>query len=376
MKALIHSKSQEVKLITMDPPSLNNSYTDEYHKNKSNYINNIFKFIFQKINYYNLEWVLVKVLYGGLNPVDAKHLYGDKLPEVLIPSFRSFIEGSIAGIDFCGEIIDVDNNNSKYKKGDIVYGTMPPMLGSFAEIIKVPTNFINLKPKLLSAAESSALPLVALTAFQAFEDNNLKENMNVLIIGGSGGTGHVAVQVAKIKGAYVTAICSSKNKDFVKCLGADNVIVYDSNDLFTNLQNIVLKYGLFDIIFDSVTSLEEKDSKFNYYEKMTGKANNSNNLLSNNGKYIQLGGTPYQWLLAHIKRFIGCNLFPKNWELFWVRFPNCSELLGRIAEYCDKGKLKVIVSKIYKFDEESAREAFRDQVCRRTIGKIVIEISN
>ncbi len=104
---------------------------------------------------------------------------------------------------------------------------MPPLAGSFREYVCVPTHQIAIKPTNTTFPQAAALPLVSLTAIQCLKyDYNLQAGQKLLLIGASGGVGHVALQVAKAMGAYVTAICSEKNIDFVEGIGADEVIDY------------------------------------------------------------------------------------------------------------------------------------------------------
>jgi NADPH:quinone reductase-like Zn-dependent oxidoreductase len=141
-----------------------------------------------------------------------------------------------------------------FKVGDHVYGEMPPFVGSFAEHVLAYTDFIAIKPANVSFAEAAALPLAGLTVMQAFDDAKLKDNQRVCIVGASGGTGHVALQVAKARGAVTTAICGSKNAKLMRDYGADHVVCYDTENVISCLQDIAGSDGLFDVVFDSVTS--------------------------------------------------------------------------------------------------------------------------
>lgn len=134
-----------------------------------------------------------------------------------------------------------------------------------------------------------------------------------MIIGGSGGVGSIAVQIARRKGAKVTAICS---KEFVKNLDADKVISYDSkNDMIDELKDAANAFGKFNVIFDTVTSNEKRDEVFACEKNIC----ETPELLTAGYRYVKIGGYVSQWVLAHLKRFLGINLFPKNKELFWIR---------------------------------------------------------
>ncbi|CAF3139377.1 unnamed protein product [Rotaria sp. Silwood2] len=315
------------------------------------------------------QWVLCRVYFGGVNPVDAKFLYGDKLPHFCLSLVKWFVEGRICGIDFSGVVIEAPPGCG-YAVGDAVFGTIPPFCGSFAEYVRAPTDFISHKPNNMSFAEACALPLVGLTAMQAFDDNGLMAGQHVLVLGASGGTGHMAVQIAKIKGARVTAVAGSRNISFIKDLGADDVIAYDGcEDVLESLRAVTSRTGPFNLVFDSVSSHDPRDATFAYESRIR---NVTPKLLS--GMYIFIGGVVTDWVLAHIKRFFGVNCFSPGRQLFWVRFPDSAKRLNLLRQFCEANQIKVRIANCMPFTEEGVQEAFRLQMNRRTVGKIVIEI--
>ncbi|UJR18633.1 hypothetical protein I4U23_005541 [Adineta vaga] len=315
------------------------------------------------------QWVLCRVHCGGVNPVDAKFLYGDKLPHFCLPLVKWFVEDRICGIDFSGVVIEAPSGCG-YTAGDAVFGTIPPFCGSFAEYVRAPTDFISHKPKNMSFAEACTIPLAGLTVLQAFEDNNLTDGQHVLVLGASGGTGYCAVQIAKIKKARVTAVAGSRNAEFVKNLGADEVLFYDySVDILKDLHAARSIYGPFNLVFDSVSSHDPQDSNFAYETRIR---NSKPKLLT--GMYILIGGVVTDWILAHMKRFFGIDCFTKGRQLFWVRFPNSAKRLELLRQFCEANQLKVTIANRLPFTEDGIREAFRLQMTRRTVGKIVIEI--
>ena len=174
---------------------------------------------------------------------------------------RVGIEGCGVGFDFSGTVIRAPESSS-FKTGDSIFGTAPPGHGTFSEEIVVPLDQVALKPPSLSFAEAAALPLVGLTALQSLKhDNGLDQGQHLLLIGASGGVGHVACQVAKALGAKVTAICSARNSDFVLALGADRVVDYSQGDAATldGLRAAVNALGAFHLCLDTVSSVESKD---------------------------------------------------------------------------------------------------------------------
>ena len=198
--------------------------------------------------------------------------------------------------------------------------------------------------------------------------------MHVLIIGGSGGTGHIAVQLAKLKGVKVTAVCSLQNAPFVKALGADNVINYDKTDnIVEDFARVVESIGMFDMVFDSVSSADARDALYHYEDSIR---NSSHPLMvkGSEGRYIRLSGSPTDWLLAHIKRFLGLSIFQRNHGLFWVRFGNSSEELEELCSYVESEKMMPVISMHLPFTQAGVQKAFIYQLNRRTVGKMVIDI--
>ncbi len=313
--------------------------------------------------------VLVKVRNCGVNPVDAKYCVGDKFPAVLDGVGRWFVNGKGIGFDFSGVVEEVHSDEGLYRVGDQVYGAMPPLAGSFREYVLAPTHQIAIKPANISFAEAAALPLVGLTSIQCLKyDRNLSANHKLLLIGASGGVGHVALQLAKAIGAHVTAVCSERNINYVESIGADDVIDYTQGD--AHIIHQLRKSGTFDMCFDCVTSLEAKDAHFNYMNLIL-----SNNLLTDDAKYITIGSKPTDWLRALTKRTIGFNLFGRH-ELFWVRFPHSANALKEITSLVEDGVLHPRVSKRLPFTEGGVNTAFTALHDRRVVGKIILEVSD
>lgn len=165
--------------------------------------------------------VLIKIHAAGINPVDWKSrkgspLFADKLPLIL-------------GWDVSGEVTAVGDGVTDYKIGDEVYGMVrfPEVGAAYAEYTTSPVTDICHKPHNLSHIEAAGVPLVALTAYQAlFETAGLQAGQTVLIHAAAGGVGHIAVQLAKWKGATVIGTASAVNHDYLRQLGADQLIDY------------------------------------------------------------------------------------------------------------------------------------------------------
>jgi NADPH:quinone reductase-like Zn-dependent oxidoreductase len=180
--------------------------------------------------------IRLRVHAAGVNPIDgAQRQTGAFVGE---PPF-------VLGWDVCGAVEAVGPGVTLYKPGDVVFGLLPfPQgHGAYAEYVVGPTRAFVPKPDRLDYIQAAAIPMVGLTAWQALVDTaGVGEGDRVLIDAGSGGIGHLAVQIAKARGAHVTALASAENQDFVRSLGADEVIDYKATD-FTEAvsdQDVVL----------------------------------------------------------------------------------------------------------------------------------------
>ena len=145
---------------------------------------------------------------------------------------------TILGSDIAGRVEVVGRNVTQFQSGDEVFGnTAKSGFGGFAEYVAVPENALVLKPTNISFEEAAAVPQAALTALQGLRDKgHIQKGQKVLIHGASGGIGTFAVQLAKAFGADVTAVCSTRNVDIVRSIGADHVIDYTQEDFTRNGQ--------------------------------------------------------------------------------------------------------------------------------------------
>ncbi|AFY69714.1 NADPH:quinone reductase [Thalassoporum mexicanum PCC 7367] len=192
--------------------------------------------------------ILVQLKAAGVNPIDTKlrsrgTFYGDRFPAVL-------------GCDGAGIVAEVGAAVTKFQVGDRVYfcnaglGGHP---GNYAEFATVDERFVAHKPKTLSFAEAAAAPLVLITAWEALCDRGrISSGMKTLIHAGAGGVGHVAIQIAKLKGAKVcTTVSTTEKADFVTSLGADQVIFYPQTDFVKKVLDWTDSQGV-DLAFDTV----------------------------------------------------------------------------------------------------------------------------
>lgn len=193
--------------------------------------------------------VLIKVLATSVNPLDYKIRKG-WLPD-LVKHFPMILHGDVSGV-----VEEAGEGVKGFSPGDEVYGCAGGLLdmgGALSEYILADANLIAKKPKSLSFSEAAALPLVALTAWEGLITYaNLQSKQSILIYGGTGGVGHIAIQLAKWLGARVFATCSSINKmEIIKKLGADVIINYKNVDVATYTKEHTHGTG-FDVVFDTV----------------------------------------------------------------------------------------------------------------------------
>jgi NADPH:quinone reductase-like Zn-dependent oxidoreductase len=184
--------------------------------------------------------VLVRVHAVGVNPVDTSIRSG-AWPLLGQPPF-------VLGWDISGVVEQIGPGVTRFGPGDEVYGmpSFPRAVGAYAEFVVASSRQLAAKPALLDHRHAAALPLAGLTAWQGLVDAaNLQEGQRVLIHGGGGGVGHLAVQIAKARGAHVTATASRPKLDFVRGLGADAVLDYQAVDFATKVNDL-------DVVFDLV----------------------------------------------------------------------------------------------------------------------------
>lgn len=185
--------------------------------------------------------LLVRVAASSVNPIDWK--LHDGSHRWLVPARFP----STPGFDFAGEVAEAGARARRFKPGERVYGMSDRRPGNAsAEYVVVGEAAVARRPANLSAVEAAALPLAGLTALQCLRDlGGIRAGQRVLIIGASGGVGHLAVQIAKAYGARVTGVCSGRHVALVRDLGADRVIDYTRERDF-------LAQGAWDLILDTV----------------------------------------------------------------------------------------------------------------------------
>ncbi|KRN94161.1 oxidoreductase [Pediococcus stilesii] len=184
--------------------------------------------------------VLVKVIATSINPIDIKTKDGG------LKMLLKYEMPMIMGSDFAGIVVEAGEYVSDYKVGDAVFGRVQKdRIGTFAEYLVVDRGDIAPKPQNLSFEEAAAIPLVGLTSYQALHDiMNIQPGQKVMIQGGSGGIGTIAIQIAKYLGAYVATTTSEDNFKLVRSLGTDQLIDFRTQDFSEVLSG-------YDYVFDT-----------------------------------------------------------------------------------------------------------------------------
>jgi len=184
--------------------------------------------------------VLVRVRAAGVNPVEPLIRSG-RFPLLGPPPF-------ILGWDLSGVVEDLEPGVTRFNIGDEVYGMpfFPRPAGAYAEYVAAPSRQLAPKPASLSHAEAAALPMAGLTAWQALVDTaQLAPGQRVLVHGAGGGVGHLAVQIASARGCHVIGTASSGKHDFIRDLGADELIDHQTTDFAT-------RTGELDVVLDTI----------------------------------------------------------------------------------------------------------------------------
>ncbi len=292
--------------------------------------------------------VLIKVQAAAVNPLDVHMLKGGPLIFRLL-----FGRGKLKrpGVDCAGVVESVGPAITSFKVGDQVFGNCR---GAFAEYAVAPESKIAPKQEAVSFEDAAALPVAALTALQGLRNHGKTQpGKNVLINGASGGVGTFAVQLAKIFGAHVTAICSARNADLVRSLGADRVIDYATEDFTQGTAR-------YDLILDMAGS-----HSFSACQRV----------LTPRGILVAVGVlADHKSLFAVVAGLIATliqSLFSSQKFVVFIAKGN-REDLAFLADLVASGKLKPVIDKKYTLAE--VPEAMRYQGTWRARGKLIIDL--
>lgn len=279
--------------------------------------------------------LLIRVHATSVNPVD------NAIRQGMFKERMKFKMPFIPGWDLSGVVESAGSGATRLKPGDEVY-SRPDLSrdGAYAEYIVVRESEVALKPKSIDHTHAAAIPLTGLTAWQAlFDAGKLAAGQTVLIHGAAGGVGHLAVQFAKVKGARVIGTASKRNHEFLRSLGADEVIDYTTTKFEDVVRNV-------DVVLDTITG-DTQDRSWQIIKK--------------GGIYVSILQPPNpEKAAAHGVR--SAHVFVQ---------PNVDEL-NEIARLVDSGKVKPVIEKVFPLqDVRAAQELVATHHAR---GKVVLTV--
>lgn len=284
--------------------------------------------------------VLIRTKSVSLNPYDWHYMRGE-------PRFMRLSEGlftpkvNILGNDVAGVVEAVGSKVTQFSVGDEVTGSSK--LRGLAELVSIKEENVAHKPKSMSMAEAASLNIAGITALESVRKfAQVKAGESVLVNGGSGGVGHYAIQIAKADGAEVTAVCSTRNLEMVRDLGADHVIDYTKSNVVDGTK--------YDKVIDTIGNFTVKQC---------------NALCKKDGMIAVVGfGGMGKLLSAMLRSNYGK---PK---LKMVTIQESGELLRKLCDLVDAGKLRTVIDRDYPFAKTAEAIDYLEQGHAR--GKVVV----
>lgn len=280
--------------------------------------------------------ILVEVHAAGVNPIES--IIRNGYMQQMIPLSFPVTTGG----DFSGTVSEVGEDVTDFKVGDEVYGVAHQLFGgsgTAAEYVAANITNSGSKPNTIDHIQAASLPLVGTSAIQALEEHiNLQKGQKILIHGGAGGIGSIAIQIAKSLGAYVATTVSSDDVEFAKSMGADEVIDYKTQDFTTIIKD-------YDAVYTTVR------------EGMVAK---SIPLLKSGGILVTMSEQPDEELAKE-----------NNVTAIHQMSKANTQQLKRLKELVDEGKVKPFVEKTFTLDQ--TKEAY-DALEKHPRGKVVIKI--
>lgn len=252
------------------------------------------------------------------------------------------------GIDFTGEIAATGEGVTTYRPGDRVWGGLPRRFGSAAEFVAVPTRQIAPAPKSVDLVQAVALPAGGTTAITALRDKaRLQPGERLLVRGGSGGVGSVAVQLGRVYGAHVTALASARHREAVLDLGADEVLDYRTTS--------PADLGRFDVVLDTV------GTDFRAYR----------GLLTRSGRMVAIA-FDVDHMLTSLGYLFGSSVFGRRRIRFFSGNPR-ADLFAELTRLTDSGAVRPIVDTVFPLAKIA--EAHRTLEAGGVLGKLVIQVA-
>ena len=296
--------------------------------------------------------VLLRVRAASANPYDWHFMRGVPYIARLMATGVRKPKYTLLGSDVAGEVEAVGDAVTRFKPGDEVFGFVGS--GGFAEYVSAPENLLALKPGNLSFAQAATVPLAAVTALQGLRDaGEIRSGQKVLIVGASGGVGTFAVQIARWYGAEVTGVCSTRNLEMVRSIGADHVIDYTREDFTRSGQR-------YDLIFQLAGTASPAACR----RALTPKGRLVLSSGDSPGRIIGPVGRIIKALL--LSPFVGQKLLP-----FEAKPSN--DDLQFLRELIEAGKVTPVIDRTYPLNESA--DAIRYLETGHARGKVVISVS-
>lgn len=292
--------------------------------------------------------LLVRVHVASVNPLDWHELTGTPWVMRLSTGLRR-PRDVVRGADLAGVVESVGDEVTAFVPGDRVLAVAP---GAFAEHTLVSAERAVTLPSEIDFGDAAALPMAAITALQALDHGELMVGQSVLINGASGGVGTYAIQIAKARGAEVTAVCSGTNADLVRSLGADHVVDYATQD-FTATER------RYDIILDNVGNRPLRDCR---------------RTLKSSGVYVMVSGPKSNRLLGPLGRLIAAKLyFAFTSQRVRTFAANASaEDLGNVVGMMQSGEIRSVIDRWYPLRHTADAIRYLQQGHAR--GKVLIDV--
>ena len=295
--------------------------------------------------------VRVRVHRAGVNPLDWHYMRGS--PYVMrLASGLGAPSRPRLGVDFAGTVDAVGPGVTRFAPGDPVFGGQ---FGAFAEyVVRDAGGPLVPMPSNLDFEQAAGVPIAALTALQALRDKGrVQPGQKVLINGASGGVGTFAVQIAKAMGAEVTGVCSTRNVELVRSLGADHVIDYKQADYTQTGEQ-------WDVIIDMVGN----------HLMMSNR-----DVLTDHGRYVMVGGPSGDWIGPLLRPLVAMLINPfVGQELVVLMARQSRSDLETLADGLASGQLTTVIDR--RFALEEIAEAIRYSESGRARGKIIIEVAD
>ncbi|TAM52983.1 MAG: NAD(P)-dependent alcohol dehydrogenase [Acidobacteria bacterium] len=291
--------------------------------------------------------VLIRVHAASVNPFDWHFMRGEPYLFRLMTGLGK-PKNPRLGADVAGTVEAVGKDVTRLRAGDEVFGAGR---GSFAEYVCAPVSRLAVKPERVSFEQAAAVPIAALTALQALRDKgHVRSGHAVLVNGAAGGVGTFAVQIAKAFGARVTGVCSTRNLELVRGIGADDVIDYAREDLTTRAER-------YDIVLDLVGNRSLRAWR---------------RVLKPNGTYVGAAGTTDPWMIGPLVQMMAApvlSLFGSRKLVSLLASINTDDL-ALVVDLVASGKVTPVIDRRYPLRE--VPEAIRYLEAGHARGKVII----